>query len=1133
MGAVSRGLHMSSLALIPQWPGVAGSLSQLEIPGIGGSTSSLPATRRRKALRLSLTHDRSERPTLCCLLKARLSPYGRHVLTSRERETCSAGRDDSNPATYSKQGGKWRSDPTSRRAAILGVEGLTITDGIKVASGVEGINSASTYDELRQVLVRFRNGEGSTDEMVLPAALTARQRRAAHEIAEKLGLFHTSQGQGQGRRMTVRRLAVSERLTRFRQLIDEEEAASRRQLEAAQSAGGAAASARQLEARGLLLHEAVLLEKEPAAFGRERGHVARFAQSARPGAAVQLAGRSLKGGAWAADEEQPPGRVAWFRGGRLCVIFDRPPGDAGEDDDEEGGGGKKGAGKGAGGAPLETTATGVDLLVVPDGVTFDRMRSAIGDCERAEGPTAEFLHSLIGASFATSALGAGPPAVAPRSPLHTQGGDLSPPFALLDEGLNAEQIAALQLSLGMGGGRGGAGPAAGAPGGTPTGADVAVIQGPFGTGKTRVLVEIVRQKVNAGQRVLVCAASNAAVDNLAGALLRANPRLPLARAGMPERVGAGMEKHTLEALQEKLPEAQMAAQLRKQAHAALVTAKKWTRAADGAARRRAARKEANGLFRDARRLERATAIAVLQRTRVLCGTLTGFASAFYEVASDASDAARAAGAAGAAGADESVRRFDCVVIDEASQALTPALLLTVPFLRFGGASAQLPGAGLGEQAPSSPPFQASQPSALTCAGPSMILAGDHRQLPPTVLTEDPYDFRGGLSATLFKELVERLGGGLGRSYATLLEAGEEVRDGILRGAAAAVAASAAAAELAAAAKVTAGEVTREGVSFSGSASVILSARPGAGGEWGVGKGRGADPISGGGAGSGWRPAGARQVAALQVQYRMPAGLMAFPSAAFYGGGLHAHPSVRHLSLTGRDTIEPQLELVPAAKADAESDADGAFALRRGCAFEVIDTAGAGFEEEKGVLASQDKGKGGGGGGAGGRSGGNLMAPSSSKLGREAGEGEQAELTARVVRELLTRFNVPAARVGVAAPYSAQVLLLRDLLAPEIRLGLEIDSGREKEAIVFDCVRSNGDGAIGFLRDHRRLNVALTRARAKLVVIADSATLATDPIWAAFFDWATVYQNAPPGEGGEAPTAYRSFFEIPPEGGCVL
>jgi len=81
-------------------------------------------------------------------------------------------------------------------------------------------------------------------------------------------------------------------------------------------------------------------------------------------------------------------------------------------------------------------------------------------------------------------------------------------------------------------------------------------------------------------------------------------------------------------------------------------------------------------------------------------------------------------------------------------------------------------------------------------------------------------------------------------------------------------------------------------------------------------------------------------------------------------------------------------------------------------------------------------------------------------------------------------------IAVIAPYAAQVRLLREQLSVS---GLEIDSvdgfqGREKEAVVISLVWSNPQGEIGFLQDMRRMNVAMTRARGKLLVIGDSATL---------------------------------------------
>ena len=72
-------------------------------------------------------------------------------------------------------------------------------------------------------------------------------------------------------------------------------------------------------------------------------------------------------------------------------------------------------------------------------------------------------------------------------------------------------------------------------------------------------------------------------------------------------------------------------------------------------------------------------------------------------------------------------------------------------------------------------------------------------------------------------------------------------------------------------------------------------------------------------------------------------------------------------------------------------------------------------------------------------------------------------------------------------------------------GLEIDSvdgfqGREKEAVVISLVRSNTKGEIGFLADVRRMNVALTRARRKLLVIGDTATLSNHPFYARLIEY---------------------------------
>jgi predicted DNA helicase len=99
----------------------------------------------------------------------------------------------------------------------------------------------------------------------------------------------------------------------------------------------------------------------------------------------------------------------------------------------------------------------------------------------------------------------------------------------------------------------------------------------------------------------------------------------------------------------------------------------------------------------------------------------------------------------------------------------------------------------------------------------------------------------------------------------------------------------------------------------------------------------------------------------------------------------------------------------------------------------------------------------------------------------------------VVSALLDTFEssgLRASDLAVIAPYKAHVELLRDRINDE---SIEIDTvdgfqGREKEVVLISFVRSNSSGAIGFLSDERRLNVSLTRARKKLILVGDVSTL---------------------------------------------
>ena len=194
---------------------------------------------------------------------------------------------------------------------------------------------------------------------------------------------------------------------------------------------------------------------------------------------------------------------------------------------------------------------------------------------------------------------------------------------------------------------------------------------------------------------------------------------------------------------------------------------------------------------------------------------------------------------------------------------------------------------------------------------------------------------------------------------------------------------------------------------------------------------------------------------LEVQHRMHQDIQAFSSQRFYGGELVAHPSVAHHLL--REL--PGLRDEP----------------RTGEPLYFLDTAGTGHEEET---------------------------PPGSESKRNPGE-------AALLRDealALMAAGLSPSQLAVIAPYEAQVRLLRELLPFD---DLEIDTvdafqGREKEAVLVSLVRSNPDGELGFLADVRRMNVAITRARRRLWVVGDSATIAGNAFYAAFLEAVAVH-----------------------------
>ncbi|MEM1122076.1 MAG: AAA domain-containing protein [Bacteroidota bacterium] len=99
-------------------------------------------------------------------------------------------------------------------------------------------------------------------------------------------------------------------------------------------------------------------------------------------------------------------------------------------------------------------------------------------------------------------------------------------------------------------------------------------------------------------------------------------------------------------------------------------------------------------------------------------------------------------------------------------------------------------------------------------------------------------------------------------------------------------------------------------------------------------------------------------------------------------------------------------------------------------------------------------------------------------------------------------------IGIISPYREQVIFMKNFVVEDEKLSkislsintIDAFQGQERDLIYISLVRSNGKGEIGFLKDYRRMNVAMTRARKKLIVLGDSATIGMDQFYGDFLDY---------------------------------
>lgn len=196
-----------------------------------------------------------------------------------------------------------------------------------------------------------------------------------------------------------------------------------------------------------------------------------------------------------------------------------------------------------------------------------------------------------------------------------------------------------------------------------------------------------------------------------------------------------------------------------------------------------------------------------------------------------------------------------------------------------------------------------------------------------------------------------------------------------------------------------------------------------------------------------------KISFLNVQYRMNEAIMGFSNEQFYNNELVADETVKAHQL----------------------------AVETGKSVVFIDTAGCGFEEK-------------------------VNPEFQSRY-----NPDEFQILCEHLYLLIDAYQekgLPLPSIGIISPYREQVIYMKKQVAEDEKLAalplsintIDAFQGQERDLIYISLVRSNGKGEIGFLKDYRRMNVAMTRARKKLVVFGDSATIGMDKFYGGFLDY---------------------------------
>lgn len=235
------------------------------------------------------------------------------------------------------------------------------------------------------------------------------------------------------------------------------------------------------------------------------------------------------------------------------------------------------------------------------------------------------------------------------------------------------------------------------------------------------------------------------------------------------------------------------------------------------------------------------------------------------------------------------------------------------------------------------------------------------------------------------------------------------------------------------------------------------------------------------------------VTLLKIQYRMNDEIMRFSSDWFYGGKVESAPQIKYRSvldydhpITWIDTSNEENQITIEGEDAPEDSASTASSVSA-----ANQNSDLNFKEQ-------------------------FVGESFGRINKA-----EAELTLLTLAEYFTKIGKQRVLeeridVGIISPYRAQVQYLKKLIKkyeffkPYRRL-ISVNTvdgfqGQERDVILISLVRSNDEGQIGFLKDLRRMNVAMTRARMKLIILGNKDTMTKHPFYKKLWEYVEAINN---------------------------